>query len=174
MKSPLAKKALNLFLILFTLAIFSGLILGIFFLIFEVFALMIPSERNNMFTTTSFPLQVYLFLSDFSIYFLGLVNLYGIRTFINNIADNLYFSSENLKTIQLIFRSTLAIFVFADVNSLLKLFGVNLHTNLAIGSLLTFNEGSFFYCLIALIIIFLVYLVFKRGIALQKDSNSII
>lgn len=143
-----------------------ALIMGLVF----VFFLPLTGYAHALFdyhSWWSFVLQV-LWLAGMAL--LTLIMWLGIRNLLSNINDGLYFVDQNMVAVRQILWTTAALFIMQSISTaVFSFYGIRdkLH-------LLTFQGNDLSDNLFFLVIFFLIYLIFKRGIALQKDADEII
>lgn len=102
--------------------------------------------------------------------FLAIITLVGVHSLLRNLNGGLYFVNQNLAAVQQILWPSLGLFVLQSLTTIsFRLWNIQ-----DLLGLMTFQEGDFSNDLFLLIIFFLIYLIFKRGIALQKDADEII
>lgn len=102
--------------------------------------------------------------------FLAIIMFVGVHSLLRNINSGLYFVNQNLVAVRQILWPSLVVFVLQSLASIcFRLWNIQ-----DLMGLMTFREGDFSNNLFSLVIFFLIYLIFKRGIALQKDADEII
>lgn len=102
--------------------------------------------------------------------FLAIIMFIGVHSLLRNINSGLYFVNQNLVAVRQILWPSLVVFVLQSLASIcFRLWNIQ-----DLMGLMTFREGDFSNDLFSLVIFFLIYLIFKRGIALQKDADEII
>ena len=102
--------------------------------------------------------------------FLAIIMFVGVHSLLRNINSGLYFVNQNLVAVRQILWPSLVVFVLHSLASIcFRLWNIQ-----DLMGLMTFREGDFSNDLFSLVIFFLIYLIFKRGITLQKDADEII
>lgn len=102
--------------------------------------------------------------------FLAIIMFVGVHSLLRNINSGLYFVNQNLVAVRQILWPSLVVFVLHSLASIcFRLWNIQ-----DLMGLMTFREGDFSNDLFSLVIFFLIYLISKRGIALQKDADEII
>ena len=102
--------------------------------------------------------------------FLAIIMFVGVHSLLCNINSGLYFVNQNLVAVRQILWPSLVVFVLHSLASIcFRLWNIQ-----DLMGLMTFREGDFSNDLFSLVIFFLIYLIFKRGITLQKDADEII
>ena len=102
--------------------------------------------------------------------FLAIIMFVGVHSLLRNINSSLYFVNQNLVAVRQILWPSLVVFVLHSLASIcFRLWNIQ-----DLMGLMTFREGDFSNDLFSLVIFFLIYLIFKRGITLQKDADEII
>lgn len=132
----------------------------------------IANDRDAaaLFATTNLIIQVGELIDGIILCALAVIMTLGIRNIIDNINNELYFVPQNLTALRKILESVTIIFIIQALNSIVFAFLQLKDTN----KFFTFHGNSISSSIVFIITIFLVYLVFKRGLALQKDADSII
>lgn len=157
------------FLIDFSILIFIFAI-AIFSLIAVVVLIGQTSDTIDYFGTTNIGFQIMVFIDGLVMAVLAIVMMIGISNIISNINKELYFVVQNLTALRKILWSTTTLFVIQLVNSgLFKLVDIK-----DVDNFFTFHGNDFEDNLTFIVTIFLIYLVFKRGLTLQKEVDSII
>ncbi|WP_076460213.1 DUF2975 domain-containing protein [Limosilactobacillus caccae] len=127
-------------------------------------------DAVNWFASANPIIQVSELIDGVILCVLVIIMAFGIRNIIDNINNEQYFVPQNLTAIRKILGSATIIFIIQTLNStiftLLQLKDVN--------NLFTLRGNELASAITFIIILFLVYLVFKRGLSLQKDADSII
>lgn len=98
------------------------------------------------------------------------VGLLGTRNLLSNINDGQYFVSQNMLAVWQILWSTLLALVLGGLNTVIYHL---LHLRDKLG-LLTMSGDDFTNGLGFVTVIFLIYLIFRRGVALQQEADEII
>lgn len=167
------KKLISLILTLiqlsvdFSLVITGGaLIFGTILVIFTPFT----GFANKLFDHHSWWSLTLQAIDVFLIIAFALIMMLGIHSLLRNINSRRYFVGENLRAVQQILYPAIAIFALQSLTTICFHFW-NIQD---LSGLMTFHEGDFDSNLFFIIIFFLIYLIFKRGIALQKDADEII
>lgn len=169
MKKRLVSLVLTLIQILVDLNI---VMIGAATLLAPIFMLFVPSlglshELFDYHSWWSFLLQ---FLCLIALAVLTIILMLGIRNLLSNINDGLYFVDQNMLAIRQILWASTAIFILQCITT--TVFRLcDLHDRL---KGLTFQTNDFSNSLTFIAIFFLVYLIFKRGLTLQKESDEII
>ena len=102
--------------------------------------------------------------------FLAIIMFVGVHSLLRNINSGLYFVNQNLVAVRQILWPSLVVFVLHSLASIcFRLWNIQ-----DLMGLMTFREGDLSNDLFSLVIFFLIYLIFKRGITLQKDADEII
>ena len=102
--------------------------------------------------------------------FLAISVFVGVHSLLRNLNSGLYFVNQNLVAVRQILWPSLVVFVLHSLASIcFRLWNIQ-----DLMGLMTFREGDFSNDLFSLVIFFLIYLIFKRGITLQKDADEII
>ena len=102
--------------------------------------------------------------------FLAIIMFVGVHSLLRNINSGLYFVNQNMVAVRQILWPSLVVFVLHSLASIcFRLWNIQ-----DLMGLMTFREGDFSNDLFSLVIFFLIYLIFKRGITLQKDADEII
>ena len=101
---------------------------------------------------------------------LTVITLLGTRNLLSNINDGQYFVDKNMLAVRQILWSSLLVLVLGSINTVV--FHL-LHVQDKL-SLLTLSGDDFTNGLGFVTVIFLIYLIFRRGIALQQDADEII
>lgn len=101
---------------------------------------------------------------------LTVITLLGTRNLLSNINDGQYFVDKNMLAVRQILWSSLLVLVLGSINTVA--FHL-LHVQDKL-SLLTLSGDDFTNGLGFVTVIFLIYLIFRRGIALQQDADEII
>lgn len=169
------KKTINFLLSAFQIIIdFSILIFILIIMIIGLMAIVAiiahGSDATELFATANTGIQIAELIDGLIMSALAVTVTIGIRNIIDNINNSHYFVIQNLAALRKILWSTVILFVIQLINSdffrLLNLKDVN--------KFFTFHGNDFSSSLAFIITIFLVYLVFKRGLALQREADSII
>lgn len=98
------------------------------------------------------------------------ISLLRTRNLLSNINDGQYFISQNMLAVWQILWSTLLALVFGGLNTVIYHL---LHLRDKLG-LLTMSGDDFTNGLGFVTAIFLIYLIFRRGVALQQEADEII
>lgn len=98
------------------------------------------------------------------------ISLLGTRNLLSNINDGQYFVSQNMLAVWQILWSTLLALVLGGLNTVIYHL---LHLRDKLG-LLTMSGDDFTNGLGFVTVIFLIYLIFRRGVALQQEADEII
>lgn len=172
MKAVLKMKKVNRFLLgaiqaLVDLGIISNGLLGIGFLIvgpIYIFTNAISFKQigNNWAIELLLYFDILLFMAVF---------LYGclaLHHILNNINLQKYFAPANMVALRKLMFSFLILTILDGINTVVNHF-INVTTQLDF-----FPCGNYYAYFISLIICYLVYFIFKRGLALQNENNSII
>ena len=101
---------------------------------------------------------------------LTVIAFLGTRNLLSNINDGQYFVDKNMLAVRQILWSSLLVLVLGSINTMA--FHL-LHVQDKL-SLLTLSGDDFANGLGFVTVIFLIYLIFKRGVALQQDANELI
>lgn len=101
---------------------------------------------------------------------LVVISLLGTRNLLSNINDGQYFVKKNMLAVHQILWSTLLALILGGINTVA--FSL-LHIKDKL-DLLTMNGDDFANGLGFVTVIFLIYLIFKRGVALQQEADEII
>ncbi|WP_288658898.1 DUF2975 domain-containing protein [uncultured Limosilactobacillus sp.] len=98
------------------------------------------------------------------------ISLLGTRNLLSNINDGQYFVGQNMLAVWQILWSTLLALVLGGLNTVIYHL---LHLRDKLG-LLTMSGDDFTNGLGFVTVIFLIYLIFRRGVALQQEADEII
>lgn len=99
-----------------------------------------------------------------------IIGLLGTRNLLSNINDGLYFVNKNMLAVRQILYAGLFALILGSINTVA--FNM-LHIQDKL-NIFTFSGNDLSNSLSFLIVIFLIYLIFKRGVALQKEADEII
>lgn len=128
------------------------------------------TDALETFASANPVIQIGEFIDGFVMAVITIIMALGIRNIIDNINNELYFVPQNLTAIRKILLSATSIFLIQLLNSglfpLLQIKDAN--------KFFTFQGNGFGTSIAFIITIFLIYLVFKRGLTLQRDADSII
>lgn len=172
MKAVLTMKKINKFLLgtiqaLVDFGIISNGLLGICFLIVgPVYIFTDPISFKLIGNNLTSELLLY-----FDILLFMVVFLYGCFA-LHNILDNInlqkYFAPANMVALRKLMFSFLVLTILDGINTVVNHF-INVTAQVDF-----FPCGNYYTYFISLIICYLVYFIFKRGLALQNENNSII
>lgn len=101
---------------------------------------------------------------------LTMITMLGTRNLLSNLNDGDYFVGRNMLAVRQILWSSVAILLLGGINTLVfNAFQIRDHLHIFI-----MRGDDFADYLGFLTFVFLIYLIFKRGLALQKDADEII
>ena len=172
MKAVSTMKKVNKFLLgdiqaLVDLGIISNGLLGIGFLIVGLIyiftdAISFKQIGNNWGIEFLLYLDILFFMA---IFLYGCLALHNI---LNNINLQKYFAPANMVALRKLMFSFLALTILDGINTVINHF-INITAQLDF-----FPCGNYYSFFTSLIICYLIYFIFKRGLALQNENNSII
>lgn len=129
-----------------------------------------PHDVVETFGSANVGIQIVEWIDGLVMAVLTIIMATGMSSIIRNINDKSYFVTANLTALRRILWTTTTIFIIQVVNGLFfKLANIK-----DVDKFFTFHGNDFDNSIIFIVTIFLIYLVFKRGLALQKEVDSII